>query len=81
MPLHGTAFFSSKKKAARSSKRWYVPDYMVAVAKNTVVSIFLSPVTLTVKFSTNILIYFGGNNLRNILQMARQIKWIGTNKF
>jgi len=34
-----------------------VLDYTVAVVKNTVVFIFLSPVTLTVKFSTNTLFW------------------------
>jgi hypothetical protein len=37
-----------------------VPDYTVAVAKNTVIFKFLSLVTLTVKFSTNIIIVLGG---------------------
>jgi len=37
-----------------------VPDYTVAVVKNTVVFTFRSPVTLTVNFSTNILLVLEG---------------------
>jgi len=58
-----------------------VPDYTVAVVKNTVVFHIPLPRYTYCKILHQHINCFGGNKLRNILQMARQIKWIGTNIF